>query len=205
MKSTSLASLGFVLGVCGCVGSKSSAEDPVVAVPPPAPTAHADDKTPAPAPAKTGEAPAEAPAIPASVAEAPPVEDAKRPLGSACTRARVAGKIDVCGSRGRVSLEVDRSTVSHLRAGGCEPRELGRQTMYIPAACATNDHLVAGSTCFACRLMGAGWSIRALVDELSDEQALDLQRRLGLDASAALRGKDAWNRAIDARARSVKQ
>lgn len=108
------------------------------------------------------------------------------------------GQLDACGTRGRTSLEVNGATSMLAKSGDCEPQTLARQGMYASLACVRDDFLHAGSECFACRMLGAGWSVRARIPELTAAQSVELQRHLGLDASRPLTSAAAWKRAIEA-------
>jgi hypothetical protein len=70
--------------------------------------------------------------------------------------------------------------------------------MYAPLGCVSEGVLYAGSVCFACRLVDAGWSARAVIQELTKEQATGLQKRLGLDDSQPLTTESAWRSALEA-------
>lgn len=129
---------------------------------------------------------------------APPVLGHRAPLGAACVPAKGSAGLDPCGAKGRVSLELDGATTALLRAASCELTELEHQSVYAPNACLSEGVLYAGAICFACRLMDAGWSAKALVRELTREQSLELQKRLGLDTTRPLGTEAEWRAAIEA-------
>ena len=65
-------------------------------------------------------------------------------------------------------------------------------------ACVADGRVYALSSCVMCRLPNAGWSVVALVAEMTHEQSLTLQAKLGLPEAAPLTTADAWQKAITA-------
>jgi hypothetical protein len=110
--------------------------------------------------------------------------------------------LDPCGTRGRVAIEIDPTTVSIARGAECQPARLAYPPpgVHQPSACLEGDVLYAANACVACRLMGAGWSAKANVTELTSAQALEVQKQLGLPVKRALSGRDEWARALAAAA-----
>jgi len=49
-------------------------------------------------------------------------------------------------------------------------------------------------------LVDSGWSARAVIRELTKEQATGLQKRLGLDTARAFTSENDWRSALDAAA-----
>lgn len=61
-----------------------------------------------------------------------------------------------------------------------------------------DGQLWASSACITCRMVDAGWSATALIAELTREQALACQKRLGLPTDAPLLTAEAWTKALAA-------
>jgi hypothetical protein len=152
-------------------------------------------------------APPEAEPVPTAPAQAsypfaPPAgKPARAMLGAPCPAAG-AQKPDPCGSRGRVSLEVDARSVSLGRGAECQLQSLRRdsKSMYEASACIDGDMLYAANTCIACRMLHAGWSAKAIISELTRAQALEVQNQLGLSPTLSLKSPDDWRRALSAAA-----
>lgn len=169
-----------------CSSSPKPKAEPVEAEP------GAPPSEPAPAPAKT--------AHPGSQL----VGGGPRPsLGGPCP---TPGSLnpDPCGKHGRVAIEVDPATVSIARGAECQLAPLAHPPpgVHQPSACLEGDVLYAANACVACRLVGAGWSAKANVTELTSAQALEVQKQLGLPATRALSGREEWRRALDAARRT---
>jgi len=187
----------------GCASSQTE--------PAPVPVAPVAIAPPSAEPAQSA-SPAETPAAEPAAAESanapvsqqmlppPTARTGRVALGSPCAPTAGSKGLDTCGRKGRVSVELDAATVALLRNAACEPTKLSQRSVYQPMACVSEGVLFAGSLCFACRLVDSGWSAKAIIAELTEEQALELQKRLGLDTARALTGAGAWQSAISAAA-----
>lgn len=193
--------------VAGCKGSAMSTSDE------PPKTVTVEQVPPSAAP--TGEVaigdPVQAPAP-----TMPPVRGLPQ-IGSACPppepapqgarTGRSGAPIAVCGTKARVSLRWDPHTTMNAFAKNelpCTlvsvdkkktPREqLGESHQ----ACTADGRIYALSACMMCRLPQAGWSAVGLIAEMTREQSLTLQAKLGLSEAAPLRTTDDWQKAITA-------
>jgi hypothetical protein len=123
-------------------------------------------------------------------------------LGTPCSPAapapngRAAG-IDTCGTKGRVALVWEAFSSSLATNAPCtmasikSPRD---DRGSLASACLKDGRLWASTSCVECRL--PGWSATALVAELTREQALMVQQRLGLPAKEPLLTAEAWSKAL---------
>ena len=107
----------------------------------------------------------------------------------------------VCGSEGRVSLEI----VRHLELGEpppCEPRVFDQAEAlgYSRTFCVTGDELVVSTACFMCRMMNVGEVAHARLSQLTPEQHQLLAKLAGIPKTP--RDANEW-RALFARAQSV--
>ena len=111
---------------------------------------------------------------------------------------------DPCGTKGRIAIRWDpSSTVSAFTKGdvGCTMHDLDkpRSGTFVPEpkrACAKDGRLWAMISCTVCRMPYIGWSATAVIAEMTKEQALAIQERLGLPKAVPLTTTEAWSSAI---------
>jgi hypothetical protein len=79
-----------------------------------------------------------------------------------------------------------------------EPRSRQAPEMRLGArhACARDGRIWAKSACIECRLPGAGWSATGIIAEMTKEQSLAFQERLGLPKSPVLTTTEAWSKTL---------
>jgi hypothetical protein len=196
--------LSAALLSCASGGTTADPETPsaVASVPPPPSSEPAPSNIDEPAPEPAAEA---APQDPPTQAKLPPqqaqsaVASSAPLLGQACPAGSGSG-VDLCGSKGRVSIEVDAASVRLVRGAECKPEPLRTTSKYThsPMACLQGDILYAANACIACRLINAGWSAKARIPELTAAQALEVQKQLALPTTKPLRSVDEWKRALAA-------
>ncbi len=196
------------IAVAGCKGSAMSTSDE------PPKTVTVEQVPPMAAP--TGEVAigepvqALAPTLP-FVRGLPQIGSACPPPEPAAQGARTghsAGSL-ACGTKARVSVRWDPHTTMNAFAKNelpCTlvsvdkkkaPREqLGESRQ----ACTAEGRVYALSACMMCRLPQAGWSAVGLIAEMTREQSLTLQAKLGLSEAAPLTTTEAWQKAITAAA-----
>lgn len=145
-----------------------------------------------------------------------PGNDVPRPpappeLGAPCpapaaTAAGRAAPFDPCGTKGRVSVRWNSFSASLGRVAPCTMVPVGKDAKAqkptfsgdLRSACIKDGQLWASSACLTCRMPDAGWSATALIAELTREQALACQKRLGLPADQPLLTAKAWAKALAA-------
>ena len=108
---------------------------------------------------------------------------------------------DPCGTKGRVSVRWN--AYSAALVAPCKMIGVGRTkepspTGYVASACVQDGKLWAANVCVMCRMANAGWSATGLIAEMTREQALACQERLGLPAKEPLLTAEAWTKAIAA-------
>jgi hypothetical protein len=187
--------VALVLVACSSSPVPEPEPPPAIATAPaPAPPEPADPVEPVPPSASSAE-----PEKPAHAGGTPPAATTRPLLGAACPPPGALTP-DPCGTQGRVALEVDTHTVALARNAECELVALGRPPPGVnaPSACLEGDVLYAANACIACRLVGAGWSAKARVAELTAAQALEVQKQLGLPATRPFTSADEWRRALAA-------
>jgi|SRR5688572_12627647 len=198
----------FVL-LAGCAAreepTRSAKRAPLISAEPPH---EAAAETPSPAsaenePVTTTEAPPTEPAPP--VDETAPQQatrgsrTSKPAIGTPCTAGSASGRsIDPCGKTGRVAIEIDEASVQLAHQTECKLERTGRENMYSASACVHGDRLYAEKACIACRLPMSGWSARAVMAELTEAQALEIQKKLLLPTSRVLKTPADWQQAIAA-------
>lgn len=170
---------------------------------------------PVPPPSKTqgGElAIGEPTATPAPIAPTLPLLGGLPQLGSACpppsADAQRGVVVEACGAKGRVSLRFDARSAKNAftKAPPCTLVSVEKKQPNGPGmgearrACVEDGVLYAASVCMMCRLPTAGWSAVGVIAELTKEQSLALQEKLGLSTSATLSTTEAWQKAIAAAA-----
>ncbi|AKU98364.1 hypothetical protein AKJ09_05028 [Labilithrix luteola] len=176
---------------------------------PPAPSAHVTGEL------AIGDAPA-----PATSIDAGPSKWGRRPdatplvIGAPCPTAEAAPSqrpspapaVSPCGTKARVSVVTDPTTVSLARSAPCKLIPVGKggketSGTNIVSACVSDGKLYVQSACVVCRMIDAGWSAIALIGEMTREQALAYQQSLGLPAKDPLITQEGWTKALaDARA-----
>jgi hypothetical protein len=183
--------------------------------PPPAPAAPAAGELPL----ALGDTP-KLPAPPRAPTRRHPANDVAQPpapleIGAPCPAPAAAPEdrapsFDPCGTKGRVAVRWNAFSASLARAAPCTMVNLGEGAKpgnfppggHIPSACVKDGQLFARSTCVVCRLPGAGWNATALIAEMTRDQALACQKRLGLPTKEPLLTAEAWTKALAAAAPS---
>ena len=162
-------------------------------------------------------APDSAPARSATVAPSAPLSGWQPPeydgpaLGEACTPGEPARPSQsagppqepVCGSEGRVSLEIVRhSAFGVQKPPPCQPRVLdpAQALGYSRTFCVVGDELVVSTNCFMCRRMNVGEVAHARLSQLTPEQHQLLAKLAGLPKTPS--DANEW-RALSARAQSM--
>lgn len=116
--------------------------------------------------------------------------------------------LDPCGTKGRVSVRWDAAsttTIFKREDVGCalvdlDQKRLARDPNAFASerrlACAKDGRVWGLAACMMCRVPFAGWSATGLVAEMTKEQSLAFQARLGLPNNAPLGSTEAWSTAI---------
>lgn len=147
----------------------------------------------------------------------PELENVTLPaLGAPCSPAAPSAApptrrtaLDPCGTKGRISVRWDPSTTvsAFTKADvGCTMQDLDKKrnpkdprgtfVMDPRRACAKDGRIWAMVSCTTCRIGFAGWSATGVIAEMTKEQSLAFQDRLGLAKVVPLTTTEAWSNAI---------
>jgi hypothetical protein len=141
------------------------------------------------------------PAKRAAPLDVAPVENGPTLLGAPCKPGKGdPNQPDACGTKQQVAMLYHPGRAIFTSEVKCKLGEKFQSAMHETRNCITDNQLYAEGRCVACRLMDAGWTVVARLDELTPAQALFIQGRLlGLSADKPLVGEAAWKQALAAR------
>lgn len=111
-------------------------------------------------------------------------ELASPPVGAACPESSVEGRLELCGTLGRVAVQhlVGQPHVTVTEVPPCAPQTMRSSGVYLVSACIVDRHLYLREVCIACRLPNVGSTIYARLDELSPRQHAEIGKLFRADA-----------------------